>query len=330
MYRQESLKLSYEDFREAVLQYVKKSFQENSQGEILPEVSIQPVMRNNEMQRDALSIHFPQKLIDPVLYLSDFYRDYQKGKDLKMVLQDILDTYQKSRDQSFLLQPDDLYHLDLVKDRLILRLTNRERNRDFLQTCPHREIVDLLLTYRILTSRSEGGLATVSVTNELMGELGLVEEELFTFSTKNMPRLFPPVLQDMKSFLLQDRDRRFQGLQGGQMNQKESTESLEKQEKFMEPELYVCTNDCGFYGASALCYPHLLEAFAQHIEGNFYILPCSVHEVIFLSTRTRLALLDLEEMVARINQTILAPEEFLSDSVYFYSQTDATIRKCSR
>ena len=60
-------------------------------------------------------------------------------------------------------------------------------------------------------------------------------------------------------------------------------------------------------------------------RGYFYILPSSIHEVILVPESFGLEPERMQEMVKEINQTGVAPEEVLSDSVYYFDGEEIRI-----
>ena len=82
--------------------------------------------------------------------------------------------------------------------------------------------------------------------------------------------------------------------------------------------MYVATNEQCSLGAAVMRYPDFREKVRGMIRGDFYILPSSIHEVILVPER-------MQEMVKEINQTGVAPEEVLSDSVYYFDGEEIRI-----
>ena len=89
-----------------------------------------------------------------------------------------------------------------------------------------------------------------------------------------------------------------------------------------EPILLVATTRDSFMGASVIQYPGFLEQAAEQVGGDFFILPSSIHEVLFVPDDGKTDYHELEVMVQSINQAEVAPADRLSDHVYHYDQTD--------
>ena len=84
--------------------------------------------------------------------------------------------------------------------------------------------------------------------------------------------------------------------------------------------LYVLTNRHGTDGAGCTLYPDLLKDFSEALGSSFYIIPSSVHEVLFLPADDTDKSGELREMIKEVNDTQLIPEEILSYSLYYYDR----------
>ena len=81
--------------------------------------------------------------------------------------------------------------------------------------------------------------------------------------------------------------------------------------------VYVVSDKDGKdYGAICLFFPGVMETI-HDVLGDFYALPCSVHEWLVLARETN-NLEDLRLMVEYVNRTEVLPEDRLSDDVYEY------------
>ena len=81
--------------------------------------------------------------------------------------------------------------------------------------------------------------------------------------------------------------------------------------------MYIGTNPERMLGASILMYETYLEELAAQIEDDLCIAPSSIHEVLIFP----LSLIHpakIIEVVRDVNQTVVLPQEKLSDSAYIY------------
>ena len=86
--------------------------------------------------------------------------------------------------------------------------------------------------------------------------------------------------------------------------------------------MYVATNVQKVWGAGVILYDNLLKTFAEHIGGDFYILPSSTHEVLFVPAYVGFDAKSLKQMVKEVNATEVSEQEFLSNNIYYYSMDD--------
>ncbi len=89
-----------------------------------------------------------------------------------------------------------------------------------------------------------------------------------------------------------------------------------------EPQLYVASNDRMQFGAGVLAYPGFLDQAAERLNGDFYVLPSSIHEVLLLPDNKDMTIADLNGIVRGVNAQEVAPEERLSDHVYHYDSRE--------
>lgn len=89
-----------------------------------------------------------------------------------------------------------------------------------------------------------------------------------------------------------------------------------EEEPFNKGEIYVLSNQSRDHGAAVLLYPGALEEIHRKMEGDFYILPSSVHEVLILSKEMGFAPPELKKMVMEVNRDQVIPEERLGNDVY--------------
>lgn len=88
---------------------------------------------------------------------------------------------------------------------------------------------------------------------------------------------------------------------------------------------YVMLNDNRIFGSSGMLATEILMEFANRLEADFYILPCSVHELILMPVSINVPPDYLREVVQEVNEASVLPEERLSDSVYYFSRKSGKV-----
>lgn len=83
---------------------------------------------------------------------------------------------------------------------------------------------------------------------------------------------------------------------------------------------YVLTNTANLRGAAAILYPGVLQGIAEQIGGDFLIFPSSIYETILAKIDGFFDWEAAEAIIREINRKEVAPEDVLSDTLYYYSQ----------
>ena len=106
-------------------------------------VRLNDVTKNNGVVLRGLTVTQDDSNISPTIYLNNYYEEYMKGRaTLLNVVNDVMDTYHRNKvNQSV----DMRYFLDYerVKDRIVYKLINTEKNKELLEDLPHIEFLDL-------------------------------------------------------------------------------------------------------------------------------------------------------------------------------------------
>ena len=140
--------------------------------------------------------------------------------------------------------------------------------------------------------------------------------DLYKLAVANMQRLWEGVVEPVQDMIFEMAD--------DQMAEEYGV-FLEENEGAREMPLYVLTNAIRLNGASVLFYTDCLKSFADSVGRDIFVLPSSIHEVILVPESFGLEPERMQEMVKEINQTGVAPEEVLSDSVYYFDGEEIRI-----
>lgn len=262
-------------------------------------VILQQVRKTNNVMLDSLIIQMSGCNISPTIYLESFYEMYCRGMELDDVMIHILAAYYKGKPKREL-NMDFFRDFEKTKDRIVYRLINAQQNKELLEEIPHILFLDLAICFYYAFCDEQLGDGMITICNKHMEWWGTNYQELFALARENTPRLFPAEYKSMKMVITE--------LYG---------EALD--EACLEPcQLYVLTNKQKCQGAVCLLYEGELERIARHLEGNLYILPSSVHEVIVFKEEGDEDAEILHKMIKDVNEKHLEPEEVLSDYPYHY------------
>lgn len=83
-------------------------------------------------------------------------------------------------------------------------------------------------------------------------------------------------------------------------------------------ELYIATTKDLWYGASVICTYDFFKKAAGKMEGNYYVLPSSVHEVLLVKEDHEVQPKDFRQMVNEVNCMAVEEAERLTNNAYHY------------
>lgn len=292
------------------------------------EIEMVSIPKNNGVVMQGIALKRPGEKIVPTIYTEGFYVDYLEGRDMEDILEDFLEIYEK---QGTAETPDVEFYSDYgkVRKRLSLKLVNREKNRAMLAEMPYKDFLDMAVIFYCLVDSPFAGTAAILVKEAHMKSWGVTAEELYEDALTNAEKMMPGTIRSMEELLSRmvleedipvwewkkEEPEDFPRLEGAE------TESR----GFGEIPLLVLTNNRRYLGAACMLYRGLLAGFAEKLGKNLYILPSSVHEVILLPEDKVNSSENLLRMVTEVNRTQLAPEEVLSDAVYYYDRKSGEI-----
>lgn len=267
-------------------------------------VQVQEVRKNNNVVLHGMSILRKGQNVSPTIYLDSFYEMMEEGTDMEHIVKKILEVYVRGLPRGNV-DMDFFKDFDSVRDRIVYRLVNREKNRELLQEIPHVDFLDLAVCFCYSYENPEIGEGMILIHNTHLEMWQTSHRELMRLAERNKPRLMPAWLCSMDSAL------------NGILDE-EALAQLRQMQRETGKYMYVLSNDRRCQGAAAILYPGMLARAAQQMGGSFYILPSSIHEVILLRDETQSGGRQLHEMIEDINRNQLREEEVLSDYAYLY------------
>jgi len=290
--------MNIDEFREALIEALGEQFPDYT-------FSTQYVSKINGQSYNGILGRHGNDSVAPVVDVQQVFDSFQRGE---ATLQEAVDRMEKAFRDAFDvkldIEPSDMSDYSKMKEFLILQLIPVKGNEERLQEIPHERLSDLALICRFEMNK---GTASTIVNNSFLQTLGITKEQLFIDAKENAVRLHPPTLKNLMAVL-------FQG----------NPEMMSEQSP-----LYVATTDIGVQGACVLGYPGFLEESAKSIGGSFYVIPSSIHELLFIRDDSGQTSKELDEMVKGVNQTEVSPAERLSDVSYHYDAETMTFERGS-
>ncbi len=195
----------------------------------------------------------------------------------------------------------------VYEGQVIYRLIGRKYNRKLLQRVPYIPYLDMAVIFYMLVTIPDYGAIFLLINQEQMEDMGLTESELFQQARQNTPAQLPAEFKSMQELMRED----FPCL-------------VSREGK----DLYVLTNEKRRYGAAAILYDGQLRDVGRQLEEDFYVIPSSVHETLIVPVSEAPEPESMRKIVREINGSFVEDREVLSDDIYFYDRSEATLTKC--
>ena len=294
--------MNYEEFEENLANDVKEQMESRSGSGVA--VETRTVEKMNETY-DALTVKPEDSIIGVNLNVTNLYKEYEDGKDYDSIVNGAAEVAENALSNKPDFNLDVIKDYDQMKDKLAIEVVSAERNKDLLETVPHKNIEDMAVVYRFVLGDSQAGVGTILVNNQMLDNYGITAQQLHEDAIKNAPEIRPLVIEGMAEVLAK------------QMG----VEDLEMLGLNIPPEqeqMFVASVEGNVHGAGVLAYQNFMDQAADRVGGSFFILPSSIHEVLIIPDNGKFDTASLENMVKEVNATTVDPSDQLTDSVYHY------------
>lgn len=293
--------MDYNELLESVCEYINEKLDTGAKATVVK------TLKNNGVKLCGISICAPGVNASPTIYMENYYLEYLKGMDIWEIGDKVIEIYKSSALKKDI-DVDFFSDFEQVKDKLFIKLINIEKNREFLSEVPYEEFQDLaIVAYCDIKNKSIGkGSITLKNSHLKMwdvnaGEvIGIAKENTFNHQKMKIRHILE-VLKTIGPCCIKDIDM--------------------DEESFP---MYIVTNSEGINGAVFMTMPEKLKEMSEVIEGDFFIIPSSIHELIIIPAKDSDSD-NLEEIIREVNENHVGREEVLADHPYYYNQRDETL-----
>lgn len=214
---------------------------------------------------------------------------------------------------------------------MVLRLINRAKNEELLKQIPYLKFKDLAIVCHCILITEEIGIGSILIHKHHLETWDIVEDTLFQDAFENSPKTEPycilkisEMMREVLKYTIEERiDEICEEYETDKAILLDRTlENMMQELEEKNIPMYVLTNHNRYYGAACMVYPEMLEEIGNILQEDYYILPSSVHEIIFVGKTYCMDPYTLNDMVREINRTQVLEEEWLSDHTYLYQRTE--------
>ena len=294
--------MEYEKFKEQFVEDLKERLEAGGEKFSVDLNAVQKMNQNYE----AVTVKPEDAIIGVNLNMTEIYERYDRGMSYDTLVREVAEKADRALHDRPDFNLEALQDYDQMKEKLSMEVVSAERNADLLEKVPHKNMEDMAVVYRFVLDSDSDGRGSILVTNQLMDNYGITAEQLHADALQYAPVMRPAVIQTMAETLL---------------------EMMGPEAKDMIPvlpddPLFVATVPDKIQGAGVLAYQDFMEQAAERVGGDFFILPSSIHEILLVRDDGTFDINHLEDMVKQVNETEVAPEDLLTDSVYHYDSKE--------
>lgn len=257
-------------------------------------VSIKEKIQNNGARKRGIVFQQGDIPVAPIVYFDENIRNIE---EVEKQVEEMKNIVQNSFEETVFRLEKKLLNgnWEHMKDKIVFKLVKKKGNEEFLKQIVYKDVLDLALVFYILLEDEEVA-GSINITSSLLDMLKISEKEVYDIAKENTPRILPSEFIDMRTII--------------KSSIGQETES---------DEMYVLRNVSEINGAGTILYDGVLEKIAERLNGNFYIIPCSVHECIIVRESSA-DKESLDCMIKQINSTALKREEVLENHAYLYDR----------
>lgn len=295
-------------YDEIILGYIRAALEPDE------ELQVMDVIKNNGVSLKGVIIRNHESNVAPTVYIDRYINDVECGvitseKAAELILADYRG---KEIEMKSTIQTNVCIEKDYVIGNLTFSVVNAAKNTEFLKTHPYRRYLDFALTYRVMVNTfGSHSTASYSISSSQAELIGLDEEDLYNAAMKNLSKEEFRV----KSLLQMLKDMAEQGIG-------EAPDYTPEDEVFP---MFVVSNLKGLNGARAILRKDIFDGVSERFDGNLFIIPSSIHELIIVVDNGYMKADELSELVKSVNGSEVDEQEVLSDNVYYYDRESKEI-----
>ena len=294
--------MEYSIFKDCLIEALKERMGEDCSFEY------KEVLKNNGVKLDGLLIKNDISNISPTIYVNDYYKDFVSGEEIEEIAEKI-ESMLINNSIEGKIDVDSFMDYENVKEKIVYKVINYDKNKDLLKTVPHNKFLDLAIVYLIYLEDSMFSNASILISDAHLKLWNKTKKDIEDLASKNTPDIFKVEIKTMADTLNEILHSRC-----------EDTEGME----FSDCGMYVMSNEQKQFGAATLLYKNSIKELSDKTESDIFIIPSSVHELILIPANNVLSRENLDEMIKDVNATEVPLTDILSDHAYIYSrETDS-------
>ena len=323
-----------------------ETFTENVRLHVLPllrptqNARLKKILKNNGCTYTSLIIDTQDDPVAPAIYLEDYYSAFLEEREIcagdPVTDDDRLDAIAARIVDSLdhLAQPDlteDYRDYETVKDRICVKLVSHAENETLIQNTPYVAFHDLCVLFFIHLEMPNKTFGSILLKEDQFAHWNLTPCQLYPIALANTMRIFPAELCALQSIL-----QSYCGKDPDDAKDAHNRDLMDKicdfsgdpwkaPEHPMPHQSLILTNKNKYFGATTVLYPELLNRIGDALQGSYYLIPSSIHEMLILPSSIGISGSEINEMIHEINKTEVSAEEVLGTHCYYFDHKNYSL-----
>lgn len=253
-------------------------------------VALQERFKNNQV-KSGLVLQSAKYNSSPILYLDD---DFWNRPDEKIV-EELRHCYEK---HGCNIEVSDFLNREYLLQKVLPRVYSADNIVQLEKNhIVYRHIMDLAFAFYLpIHSESESELASLTITDCILGNMEVDEDELIAAAKRN--------LQSQIQFMNMGDVMKSMGVPASECP---------------DTSMIVVSNSSRVNGAGVLLDASNFSSLVPELGNCFAILPSSIRECLCVPFQSESDLLSFATMVKEVNDTSVSLEDKLTDSVYIWN-----------
>ena len=155
--------LSYGEF----VTYIRENVEAVLNDDRETEVILTEIVKNNGVMSEIMTIRQDGEAAAPVFYMADIYEQYLCGQAADDLIDQMLIICRECNTYTLPVAGEWFEEFENVRERIIMKVVNYEKNQQQLEHCPFIRRLDLALTFRVLVEEEKTQIGTVLVSDDM-------------------------------------------------------------------------------------------------------------------------------------------------------------------
>ena len=269
------------------------------------------IEKDNDRSYYGLTIKKQGLDISPTFNMDAMYKEYTETEDMLTIMDTIRAGFEElpSLDRMGI----DLSDYDSVKNNITMVIREKSRCQDIINDVPYIQKGEFIGLFKMEFINDEAAMSA-TINNKIMEAYGVNVEQLYEQAKQNDSINKKPGLYKMEEVMA---DIFIDEPDIVKKNLLKSDEVIGSDQTML-----VLTNEEKREGAALLLDEGILEKISKIMDGGYYVIPSSIHEVIVLK---EMHAPELNQMIAEVNNTQVEPEDVLSYNAQYYDSRNKTL-----